>query len=55
MIPKSVTKERIEANFALDDWYLTDEEMSALSNLKGRFKVCGDNWLPVKVFFGDDE
>jgi glycerol 2-dehydrogenase (NADP+) len=55
VIPKSVTKERIEANFALDGWSLTDEEITKLSNLKDRFKVCGDAWLPVKVFFGDDE
>ncbi|KAI0396384.1 Aldo/keto reductase [Xylariaceae sp. FL0594] len=55
VIPKSVNKERIEANFALDGWNLTDDEMHALSNLKGRFKVCKDAWLPVKVFFGDDE
>lgn len=55
VIPKSVTKERIEANFALDGWALTDEELTKLSNLKDRFKVCGDSWLPVKAFFGDDE
>ena len=55
VIPKSVTKERIEANFALDGWSLNEEEMRELDGLKGRFKVCGDAWLPVKVFFGDDE
>lgn len=57
VIPKSVTKARIEANFQLDGWELTDEEMKQLSSLKDRFKVCGDAWLPegVKVFFGNDE
>ena len=55
VIPKSVTKSRIEKNFDLDDCSLTNEEMEKLSNLKDRFKVCGDGWLPVKVFFGDDE
>ena len=55
VIPKSVTKSRIEANFDLDGWDLNDEEMDQLSNLKDRFKVCGDGWLPVKVFFGNDE
>jgi len=55
VIPKSVTKSRIEKNFELDGWELTSEEMEKLSNLKDRFKVCGDGWLPVKVFFGDDE
>jgi len=55
VIPKSVTKERIEKNFELDGWELTDEEVKKLDGLKDRFKVCGDAWLPVKVFFGDDE
>lgn len=55
VIPKSVSAGRIEANFALDGWELTADEMNQLSNLKDRFKVCGDAWLPVKVFFGDDE
>ncbi|KAK5112818.1 hypothetical protein LTR85_011152 [Meristemomyces frigidus] len=55
VIPKSVTASRIEANYQLDGWSLTDEEMNKLSSLPDRFKVCGDAWLPVKVFFGDDE
>lgn len=55
VIPKSVTKSRIESNFQLDGWDLSSEEMSSLDNLKDRFKVCGDGWLPVKVFFGNDE
>jgi glycerol 2-dehydrogenase (NADP+) len=55
VIPKSVTESRIQANFELDGWELTDDEMTKLSSLKDRFKVCGDSWLPIKVFFGDDE
>lgn len=55
VIPKSVTASRIEANFELDGWSLTDEEMKQLSSLPDRFKVCGDAWLPIRVFFGDDE
>jgi len=55
VIPKSVTPSRIESNFGLDGWKLSDEEMKQLSALPDRFKVCGDAWLPVKVFFGDDE
>lgn len=55
VIPKSVTPSRIEANYQLDGWSLTDEEMEALNSRPDRFKVCGDAWLPVKVFFGDDE
>ena len=49
VIPKSVTASRIEANYQLDGWSLTDEEMKQLSSLPDRFKVCGDAWLPVKV------
>lgn len=55
VIPKSVTPSRIQGNFDLDGWSLTDEEVKQLSSLPDRFKVCGDAWLPVKVFFGDDE
>jgi len=55
VIPKSVTASRIEKNFELDGWELTDDEMKKLSSLPDRFKVCDDAWLPVKVFFGDDE
>lgn len=55
VIPKSVTESRIKSNFELDGWKLSDEEMKQLSSLPDRFKVCGDAWLPVKVFFGDDE
>jgi glycerol 2-dehydrogenase (NADP+) len=57
VIPKSVTASRIEANWQLDGWELSQEEFEQLSALKGRFKVCTDDWLPdsVTVFFGDDE
>jgi glycerol 2-dehydrogenase (NADP+) len=55
VIPKSVNKDRVEKNFELDGWELSQDEISQLDNLKDRFKVCGDGWLPVKVFFGDDE
>lgn len=47
VIPKSVTKERIEANFELDGWELTPEEVTKLDNLPERFKVCGDAWLQI--------
>jgi glycerol 2-dehydrogenase (NADP+) len=55
VIPKSVTASRIQGNFELNGWSLTDDEMKTLSSRPDRFKVCGDSWLPVKVFFGDDE
>jgi glycerol 2-dehydrogenase (NADP+) len=29
--------------------------MKKLDSMPERFKVCGDAWLPIKVFFGDDE
>ena len=55
VIPKSVTDSRIQNNFELDGWELSTDELKQLSSLPDRFKVCGDAWLPVKVFFGDDE
>ncbi|KAH8895849.1 Aldo/keto reductase [Thozetella sp. PMI_491] len=55
VLPKSVTKERIEANWDLDGWELTEDEVAKIDGITERFKVCGDAWLPVKVFFGDDE
>jgi len=55
IIPKSVTLERIESNFQLDGWELSGEEMRALDGVKTRFKVVNDSWMPIKVFFGDDE
>jgi glycerol 2-dehydrogenase (NADP+) len=50
VIPKSVTASRIKGNFELDGWDLTDEQVKTLSNIPDRFKVCGHDWLPVKVF-----
>jgi len=55
VIPKSVSPERIEKNWQLDGWSLDDDEMKVIDSMPERFKVCGDAWLPVKVFFGDDE
>ncbi|KEZ46784.1 GCY protein [Scedosporium apiospermum] len=55
VIPKSVSEDRIKANFEVDGWELTEEEIKRLDAIPERFKVCGDAWLPVKVFFGDDE
>lgn len=55
VLPKSVTKERIESNFNLDGFELTDDEFAIVSAISNRFKVCRDSWLPERVFFGDDE
>ncbi|KAI1630240.1 glycerol dehydrogenase Gcy1 [Exophiala viscosa] len=54
VIPKSVTKSRIESNFQIDGLELTSEEMQTLSSIPDRFKVCGDSWLPIKVFFNEE-
>jgi glycerol 2-dehydrogenase (NADP+) len=54
VIPKSVTASRIASNFDLDGWELTDEEINMLSSLNSRFKACSDSWLPVRVFFDDE-
>lgn len=55
VIPKSVSQARVEKNFELDGWDLSAAEMKQLDGLTDRFKVCGDGWLPIKVFHGDDE
>lgn len=54
VIPKSVTASRIQKNFELDGWDLTSDEMDKINNIKDRFKVCGDSWLPIKVFFNEE-
>ncbi|KAK0714699.1 NADP-dependent oxidoreductase domain-containing protein [Lasiosphaeris hirsuta] len=55
VLPKSVTESRIKANWQLDGWSLSDEDVAKIDAIEDRFKVCGDSWLPIKVFFGDDE
>jgi len=55
VIPKSVNEGRIQKNFDIDGFVLKDDEFKKLSGLPDRFKVCGDDWLPHKVFDGRDE
>jgi len=55
VIPKSVAEPRILQNWDQDGWELDAQDVEKLSNLNDRVKVCSDGWLPVKVFFGDDE
>lgn len=54
VIPKSVTASRIKGNFELDGWDLSPEQVKALSSIPDRFKVCGHDWLPIKVFFNEE-
>ncbi|KAI5818078.1 NADP-dependent oxidoreductase domain-containing protein [Pyronema omphalodes] len=55
VIPKTVTESRVKNNFDQDGWELEDADIAKLDAITERFKVCGDSWLPVRVFFGDDE
>ncbi|KAK6530212.1 hypothetical protein TWF694_003576 [Orbilia ellipsospora] len=55
VIPKSVTKSRIEANFQVDGLVLDEDDLKALDSLPDRFKVCGDSWLPHKIFLDRPE
>ncbi|RSL83651.1 hypothetical protein CEP51_004379 [Fusarium floridanum] len=55
VIPKSVTPTRISSNFDLDGWVLSEDEIAELTGIKTRSKVVGDSWMPIRVFFGDDE
>ncbi|KAM5366253.1 hypothetical protein ACJZ2D_010601 [Fusarium nematophilum] len=55
VVPKSVTPMRIESNLRLDGWELTDDETAALDGIPERYKAVSDGFLPVQVFFGDDE
>ncbi|KAL2022845.1 hypothetical protein VTK56DRAFT_4376 [Thermocarpiscus australiensis] len=55
VLPKSSNVERVKANFDLDGWNLTDEEMAKMDAIPDRFKAYTDSWLPIKVFFGEDE
>ncbi|KAJ5168644.1 NADP-dependent oxidoreductase domain-containing protein [Penicillium canariense] len=55
VIPKSVTPARIDSNYQLDGWCLTDEQMEDLNGIRTRTKVVGDSWMPIRVFVGDDE
>ncbi|KAL4914180.1 NADP-dependent oxidoreductase domain-containing protein [Aspergillus aurantiobrunneus] len=50
VIPKSVSKSRIDANFEIDGWGLTDEEVEQLDNLKDRFKVSPPRFAYAKAY-----
>ncbi|KFX93883.1 hypothetical protein O988_06590 [Pseudogymnoascus sp. VKM F-3808] len=59
VIPKSVSADRIQANFDIDGLELTEEDIKVIDSMQGRFKVCDGGFLPQnykeKVFYGDDE
>jgi glycerol 2-dehydrogenase (NADP+) len=55
VIPKSVTPKRIVGNFELNGWELSSEDVAAIDGIHDRFKVCDGLFLPVKIFYGDDE
>ncbi|KAL6916117.1 hypothetical protein ACHAP8_006293 [Fusarium lateritium] len=55
VVCKSVTPSRIKSNIELDGWELIDDEMEAIDGIEERFKAVSDGFLPIRVFFGDDE
>ncbi|RMD41135.1 hypothetical protein DV735_g3992, partial [Chaetothyriales sp. CBS 134920] len=54
VIPKSVNPSRIKSNFELDGWQLSAEQVKKLSSIPDRYKVCGQAWLPIDVFFNEE-
>ncbi|CAK1359544.1 D-galacturonate reductase [Cercospora beticola] len=59
VIPKSTSPNRIAANYDLDGWELTKEEIETVSSIQERFKVCDGTFLPADgkdaKLFVDDE
>ncbi|KAI5303821.1 hypothetical protein KEM56_007160 [Ascosphaera pollenicola] len=55
VIPRSLKPARIQQNFDLEGWELTTGELAQIDRLKTRAKAVGDSWMPIRVFFGDDE
>ncbi|EJP68778.1 NADP(+) coupled glycerol dehydrogenase [Beauveria bassiana ARSEF 2860] len=55
VIPKSVSPERITANFESSAWELTPEDHARLCAIQGRCRVYPDDWLPARVFWEEDD
>jgi glycerol 2-dehydrogenase (NADP+) len=58
VIPSSVHKDRINSNFELDGWSLTDDELYQISGIKKRMRVYDEFHkmrLPCRVFFDDNK
>ncbi|CBF74677.1 hypothetical protein AN4114.2 [Aspergillus nidulans FGSC A4] len=53
VVPKTVNAARIEENFDLNGWALSDDELDKLNRCTTRFKSCNDDWLPATVFSED--
>jgi glycerol 2-dehydrogenase (NADP+) len=58
VIPSSVHKDRIDSNFELDGWLLTDDELRQISGIAKRMRVYDEfrkMRFPCQVFFDDNE
>jgi len=58
VIPSSVHKDRIDSNFELDGWSLTDDELQQISGIKKRMRVYDEfhkMGFPCQVFFDDNK
>ncbi|KAH7323574.1 putative glycerol dehydrogenase Gcy1 [Rhexocercosporidium sp. MPI-PUGE-AT-0058] len=55
VIPRSTKADRIRDNFDINGWELSSEQMEELNAVKERYKACGDGFLPMRVFFDDDD
>lgn len=58
VIPSSVHKDRIDSNFELDGWSLTDDELQQISGIKKRMRVYDEFHkmrFPCQVFFDDNK
>jgi diketogulonate reductase-like aldo/keto reductase len=50
VIPKSITPARIEENFKVLDWELTNDEMKALDDLNTDYRYFDQDWHGVPTF-----
>lgn len=58
VIPSSIHKDRIDSNFELDGWLLTEDELDQISAIKTRMRVYDafhKMRFPCQVFFDDNK
>ncbi|OAA71434.1 Aldo/keto reductase [Cordyceps fumosorosea ARSEF 2679] len=55
VIPKSVSPDRITANFEAAAWELSPEDHAEITSIEGRCRVYPDDWLPAQVFWEEDD